>query len=94
MRDLKTCHIVAEGAACYAAERAATERAIRARFDTIWSQVPFNLSKIVATASEAEDAVLDGELDDENDGVHFTVAADVDSDEDPLRDLVDSDEDE
>ena len=90
-RSLKTCPVIAEGAAAYAAERAASERALNAKFRRIWSSV-VNIGSAPASPLETDagaEPVLSGS--DEDDGLHFTVAADGDSDDEPLQ-CDDSDE--
>lgn len=79
---------MAEGVAAYTASRAATEHALRTRFESIWTRglgrntVP--VDKYKGAESRPDDSTL-----------HFTVAADADSNDDGLRDrLNDSSDDE
>ena len=82
-RSLKDSPIIAEGAAAYAAERAYNERALHAKFHTIWSKTAGNIYTAVDEGAEPET---------ENSRVQLTVADDEDSDVDITR-VDDSDED-
>ncbi|GJF00231.1 CxC2 domain-containing protein [Phanerochaete sordida] len=97
---LKECPVVAEGAAAYAAERAATERGLSFKFSTLWWRAPQGLAVIRDDDEGAEttgdavskgtgDAVSRGAVVD--DDLHFADAAD-DSDDD--LDAADSDDEE
>ncbi|GJF00807.1 CxC2 domain-containing protein [Phanerochaete sordida] len=79
---LKKCPIVAGGAAAYAAERAATERALSHRFSTLWWRAPRGLAVITDEDEGAEatgERAARGTVPDED--LHFADAAD-DSDDD------------
>lgn len=88
VESLKTSPILTEGAAAFAAKRAATERGLRSRFAGMWAHVAGRALSIVETDEGAEKAKDDGD----NHDMHFTVAVDANSDDDDLRDLADSDE--
>ncbi|GJE90469.1 CxC2 domain-containing protein [Phanerochaete sordida] len=90
VRSLKPDEVVGEGAAAYAASRAAIERALRARFHTIWTTISPQARALLAVDSNATDGLENDEVAD----LHFAAAADADSDDDPLRDLEDSEEEE
>ncbi|GJF00762.1 CxC2 domain-containing protein [Phanerochaete sordida] len=90
VRSLKPCDIVGEGAAAYAASRAATERALRARFHTLWS----TMSNQARPSSQEDASTTDIVETDEGTDLHFAAAANADSDDDPLRELTDTDDDE
>ena len=82
---MKPCPVIASGAALYAAERAAAERALAAKFRQIWYKDSGVAVRVVETAPQDEEA-------EDEDGLHFAVAADVDSDDERVS-VVDSDED-
>lgn len=88
---LKSCPIVAKGAAAYAAERAASERALCAKFRGLWAMVTVT-QPTSATEGDAAGPVTslgDVEIDDE---LHFTAVVDIASDDEPAGLDDDSDE--
>lgn len=98
--SLKVCPVVAEGASAYAAERAASERALSAKFSTMWGTISVSTeAQIQADRSHAVEEVENVELAastsvaDADDELHFTAAADIDSD-DEAGDLQDDSDEE
>ena len=74
--SLKSCPIVAAGAAAFAAERASSFRSLSAKFKGIWTGGRVAAPLISAPPSETE------QPEETEDDLHFTVAADIDSDND------------
>lgn len=68
----KSCPIIAEGAAAYAASRAHGERALRAKFHSIWMKT----GSVYSLHDEG------AEPDNEKSTMEITVAKDEDSDAD------------
>lgn len=72
-KTLKSCPIVAEGAAAHASERAAGERALVAKCRQLWG--------VVVTDVTVETDVDDGAEEDREDEIlHFSTTADPESD--------------
>lgn len=90
--QLKESPITAEGAACYAAERASFERELRTHFNDLWTKTPETGPRTQSTmrGSEANVASTDVDLgiehdndgEDEDDGLHFAVTGNDDDDMD------------
>ena len=88
-KKLKTCPIVGQGAAAYAAERASGERALAANCRDLWgitvTQVTTSGHEVTTSPVERtrttvaeEDVGAEEEREDED--LHFSVTADADSD--------------
>ena len=81
--QLKSCAIIAQGAAAYAAERASSERALGARCRDLWGVVSTSwggdTGAIRAPVVSRDDGA---EEEREDEDLHFSITADAESDVD------------